>query len=184
WKEVVPEYAEGLGLLILGLTAVFGLYQYTQGREDRVVDRTFKYLEQFEGERLTSAQREIDSILRSARGRAIQEAEDQRIEYVNAQEKRDIEERLYITEVLSPVDGSSTDIPNSLLNLTSYFNGVQSCIELEQCSKATAEAFLKPYADSLWSEVQPIAEFVRLSGRPKFASGLQSFVDQSRDVTP
>lgn len=179
----LAEFAEVLGVAILALSAIAAVYQYWVARGDRHVEQTFAFVERFESDRLASAQRSVDDLA----GRAAKAIENQVGTFeqagVSGEELRLVSDRLFVEAVLAQADVKATgDVPSPILEITSFFNGLQICIEEQLCDRATAHAFLDTYASSFWQTFEPVILHVRAQDRPKLAEGLERFLKSAEET--
>lgn len=177
------EIAEVVSAMVLAASAIAAVYQYWIARADRHVEQTFAFIERFDGDRLAAAQRMVDDLAGNAgQSTAIKMAsyEDTGMEQ---SELEPIEDRIFVEAVLSQAgEKAAGDVPPALLEVTSFFNGLQICIEEGLCDRSTAHAFLDTYAASFWQTYEPIIEHVRGKDRPHFAEGIERFLKDAKEV--
>lgn len=176
------EVAEVVSAMILALSAIAAVYQYWIARADRHVEQTFAFIERFDSDRLAAAQRTIDDLAGNA-GQAIAAQVATYEQAGMAQDEVDtISDRLFVEAVLSRAgEKAAGDVPPALLEVTSFFNGLQICIEEGLCDRSTAHAFLDTYAASFWHTYNPVIRHVRGQDRPKFADGMERFLKSAED---
>lgn len=179
----LAEFAEVIGVAILALSAIAAVYQYWVARGDRHVEQTFAFIERFEEDRLVTAQRSVDELA----GRAAQTVASQMVVYeksgLSQTELRTISDRLFVEAILAQADAKSAgDIPASILEITSFFNGMQICIEESLCDRSTAHAFLDTYAASFWQTFEPVIVHMRTQDRPRLAEGLERFLKSAEEA--
>ena len=183
WRGLqLAELAEVIGVAILALSAIAAVYQYWVARGDKHVEQTFAFVERFEDDRLVAAQRAVDDLA----GRAGKTVEQQIAAYeqsgASPAELRTISDRLFVEAVLAQADARVVgDVPTPVLEITSFFNGLQICIEEELCDRSTAHAFLDTYAASFWLTFEPVILHMRGKDRPKLAEGLERFLDAAEE---
>lgn len=176
------EIAEVLSAVVLALSAIAAVYQYWIARADRHVEQTFAFIERFDGDRLAQAQRQVDDIS----GKAGVGVEDKIVAYQGAElpptALDEVRDRLFVEAVMAQTGGDSEDIPDALLEITSFFNGLQICIEEGLCDRSTAHAFLDTYARSFWFTFDPVILHVRARDRPRFAEGMERFLEDAAET--
>lgn len=184
-KTSLGEIAEVVSAMILALSAIAAVYQYWIARADRHVEQTFAFIERFDNDRLAAAQRSVDDLA----GNAGQSIAAQLAAYEAAgMDRREVDafaDRLFVEAVLAQAGKKAAgDVPPALLEITSFFNGLQICIEEGLCDKSTAHAFLDTYAVSFWQTFEPVILHVRGKDRPRFADGMERFlksIEKGRD---
>lgn len=176
-KPSPGELAEVFSAVILALSAIAAVYQYWVARADRHVEQTFAFIERFDDDRLALAQRKVDEISGSAGDAIAKQVDGYAQAGLPKEEIEPIADRLFVEAVLrQTAAGQSGDVPTALLEITSFFNGMQICIEQGLCDSATAHAFLDPYASSFWQTFEPVIVHVRSRDRPLFANGMERFI--------
>ncbi len=179
------EVAEVISAIVLALSAIAAVYQYWIARADRHVEQTFKFIERFDGDRLAAAQRAVDDLAGNAGKSIAENTSAYQAAGLPQSEISELTDRLFVEAVLAQAEQKATgDVPSSMLEVTSFFNGIQICIDEGLCDKSTAHAFLDTYAASFWQTFVPVIRHVRKTDRPHFAEGLERFLeakDQGRD---
>lgn len=181
-RTSLGEIAEVVSAMVLAASAIAAVYQYWIARADRHVEQTFAFIERFDSDRLAAAQRAVDDLA----GKAGQVTAGRIAAYeATGMEQRDvtvISDRLFVEAVLAQADENATgDVPAALLEITSFFNGLQICIEEGLCDRSTAHAFLDIYAASFWQTYDPVIRHVRDMDRPHFAKGLERFLKAAEE---
>lgn len=181
-RTSLGEIAEVVSAMVLAASAIAAVYQYWIARADRHVEQTFAFIERFDGDRLAAAQRAVNDLA----GKAGQVTAGRIAAYeATGMEQRDvtvISDRLFVEAVLAQADEKATgDVPAALLEITSFFNGLQICIEEGLCDRSTAHAFLDIYAASFWQTYDPVIRHVRDMDRPHFAKGLERFLKAAEE---
>ncbi|MEL6709059.1 MAG: hypothetical protein AAFP79_12325, partial [Pseudomonadota bacterium] len=167
--------SQAVGAWAVAASIAFAVCTYQDSREDRNVDRSFIYLESFDGERLQNARRDIDEIILKADQAVLDFA---KVYEAAAEEEltQEAKEEIFINSVLELSGTKAGDLPSALLDMTSFFGGFQTCIEEERCHGPTAHAFLDNYATSFWRQLGPTIVAMRARDRPTAGKKMQEFV--------
>lgn len=178
WPRALIDAAKVLGAMGLSVSALFAAWQYGVSRHDLHVAQTFALVDKFEGDRQTAAQ--VEAITRAADAAAnARLGREDKAAWTEA-ERALLRDRLFVEAVLASRPDHAGDVPDTILNVMSFFDEIQICVEQGLCDATTAHAFLDPYADSLWTAYAPVTRYMRAGRRPHFAEGLERFVRMAR----
>jgi hypothetical protein len=188
YPQTLAAWLQSGSVVLTAITVAFAAlgiasaaWKYDRSRVDRRVDETFKFIDAFDGQHLSAAQRSIDRITMAALDKASAAAKGASHAGTAESEIKAMEDRQFIEEIFDSDLQSPGDLPSPVLDITSFFGGIQSCVEQNLCDAATAHAFLDPYAQSLWKTYLPVVSYARQSNRAHFATGLERFVKASTE---
>lgn len=182
-RTSLGEIAEVVSAIILALSAIAAVYQYWIARADRHVEQTFSFIERFDGDRLSAAQRAVDDLAGNAGQTIAARVAAYEAAGVAQADVDVLSDRLFVEAVLAQAgDEVAGDVPPQVLEITSFFNGLQICVEEGLCDRSTAHAFLDTYAASFWQTFGPVIRHVRAKDRPHFADGMERFLKQASEV--
>jgi len=176
WPSTFRDWVEILGAVGLVGSAVFSAYQYYNSRADRHVEQTLKLLERFGDERLETAQRTVDQLAIDAGQSADHAVSESATADTNAAEREGMRDRMFVEAVMASNRARNGDVPSAILDITSFFNGLEVCIEQQLCDGNVAHASLDTYARSFWKAYRPVIRYARGAQRPQFAAEMERFV--------
>jgi hypothetical protein len=177
--STVVDVVEMIAALGVAVSAVVAVRQYWKSEGDKHVEQSFKFIERFEDDRLETAQRTIDQIAAKASETADQAVDEKSVAKLSARERESMRDRVFVEAVIASNGTADVDVPTSAIEITSFFNGLQVCIERQLCDGSVAHAFLDSYAISFWKTYRPIIRYAREGNRPQFASGMERFIRSS-----
>lgn len=180
WPRTFIHYVEILAAVSLAISAVVATGEYLSSRRDFHVEQTLNFLERFSSDRLVIAQRDVERIAQTAGAATEERLADPALANLPPAELKVARTRLFVQLVLSGDAPKLGKLPPSIVDITSFFNGLQACIENEVCDEATAHAFFDTYALSFWQVFGAVAAVERSTHRPKFAGGMERFVNAAK----
>jgi hypothetical protein len=180
FPHTVLGWLQLTGGVIVAVSAGTGAYQYSVSRADYHVEQCVRFLERFDGDRLAASQRRVDELVAIAddaaeRGLAGMPTESPGVAPTGKQRAL-LHDRLFVEAIMASKPGNGVDVPAPIQDITSFFNGLEVCVEQKLCDRRTAHAFLDGYAASFWQAYGPLVRYARDTNHPHFASGMERFV--------
>lgn len=153
---------EMLWKLTIILGAGIAVYQYFEALEDRRVERSMVYIDNFERGNIATARAVVNAALRPYAADFAAMAR----QGVSAADKKAI--------ILTLVeDDASGRLADSLDRQVDFYEGLRLCVGEGLCSKSVIEGYFCPErATVLWNDFRPYIE-ERRANNPDYARGLQ-----------
>lgn len=170
---------ETLSAVALAVAAGIATASYVTSIKDRRVDKALEFLDRFYGPTMSDAQIDIERVVSGAYG--FVEAMEKDYKKADRTElSTEMRDRLFAEGVARQTGPRDDLLPSSILKITSFFGGLQVCIELETCDRRITHELFDDYATSFWEVFRPAIILARESGRPGFSKKMQRFVEASR----
>lgn len=182
WPSTFRDWVEIVGAAGLVGSAIFSAYQYYNSRADRHVEQTLKLLERFESDRFEAAQRTIDQLAINAGQGAQRAVAESATTDTSVAERESMRDRVFVEAVMASNSAKNGDVPGPVIEITSFFNGLEVCIEQDLCDGKVAHASLDAYAASFWKTYRPVILYARGTQRPQFAADMERFVQKTIEM--
>lgn len=164
--EVLGVWTEALGVLI---AAVAAIQQYKANSSAEQVNKTLKYLDRFQEERVFGARQTLDAVWNAKRDEVFALMESKSGEKAFAQ---------YLTNTIE-----KEKLESPIATVMDFYDELEACTSADLCDRATAVRFFGKYAWDFYGLMHPYIEAQRADLRDAFIGvGIDHFARSYREV--
>ncbi len=173
-KDAAPTVAS----IFVAASAVSAAWGYYISRHDLREARTLQLVQQFDDARFGRAQDEAATAIGSAQELVRSALRSPATAGLPSADVSPLRDEVFVAELYRGNPDRPPGLPLAIAEVTGFFNGLEACVQTGLCDSGTAHAFFDVYARSFWCSITPVVNYERhAKRRPRFAAGMQEFVD-------
>ena len=181
FPRTLAEWVEIVTNCFLAGSAVFAVLEYGWSLQRERVAHTLSFSERFDGEHYSKAREVVDQLASHVRSEAARAHNAEGVSALDPPSRQKFEDQLFRTLVYSTGNDGTPQLPPAFVEVASFYNELEICVDRSVCDRSTAHAFFDKYALGFWNDFKTIIFFERTQGRPEFAREMEHFLKDARE---